>query len=128
MLQLGGAALLALVMAGCAEDRKDGAPGAPADPAVLQSIQDQISALTLTPETCVVCHTGSEPVARTGPLHQATYKEFYQDAVVQVVAGSMNFAITTVTNPNDTTVLTFQLTKKNAAGTPQPFDCRLGLC
>lgn len=127
LLRYGGAALLALAIAGCGEDGKDGKD---ADPAVLNSLQSQIDALVqaANPETCVTCHTGDPSVARTGPMHQAIYKEFYQDGIVQVVQGSMALAVTTVTNANDTTVLTFQLTKRNPAtptGTPQAFDCRL---
>lgn len=128
LLQYGGAALLALAIAGCGEDGKDGKD---ADPAVLNSLQAQIDELVqaANPETCVVCHTGDPSVARTGPKHQEIYKEFYQDGIVQVVQGSMNLAVTTSgANPNDRTIFTFRLTKKSPAtptGTPANFDCRL---
>ncbi len=127
LLQLGGAALLALFIAGCGEDGQDGQN---ADPAVLANLQAQVNALTqsVKPEQCALCHTGSEPVARTGPMHQAIYKEFYQDGIVQVLQGSMSLGVSTVTNANDTTTLTFQLQKRNPAtptGTLGDFDCQL---
>ncbi|MDH4192175.1 MAG: hypothetical protein OEW21_18460, partial [Betaproteobacteria bacterium] len=86
--------------------------------ATVTSLQGQITALaqTANPETCVMCHTGSTPVARSGALHQAKYDEHYQDNVMKVVAGSIG--ITTNAPTNDTTILTFQLTKNGT-----PFDC-----
>lgn len=113
------AAALVLIVAGCGGG-DDGAPGpaGPAgkdvDPAVVNSLTEQIKALTqaANPETCVTCHTGDDPVARTGPGHQALYKEFYQDSVMKVA--DMAFAV----QGGNTAVLTFQLTKNGA-----PFDC-----
>ncbi|MDH4191619.1 MAG: hypothetical protein OEW21_15630, partial [Betaproteobacteria bacterium] len=71
LLRIGGAALAALLVAGCSG--KDGANGQDVDPATVTSLQGQITALaqTANPETCVMCHTGSTPVARSGALHQA---------------------------------------------------------
>ena len=116
-----GAALLALALSGCGSDGSDGAPGAPgkdADPAVSDSLQQQIDNIVqqtaANPETCVTCHVGSDPVARSGPMHQARYAEFYQDGVVKVVASSMALAA----NGTDATTLTFKMTKNGA-----PFDC-----
>jgi len=122
LLRYGGAAMLALGIAGCGSDGQDGQN---ADPAVLNSLQSQVTALSqaANPEQCVLCHTGSDPVARSGSMHQTSYNELYQDKVVEVVTGSMGIAVTTTTAADDTTLLTFQLTKKDASGTPQKFDC-----
>ena len=74
----------------------------------------QIDAITKTanPETCVTCHTGDDPVVRSGANHQEIYKEFYQDGVVKV--SEMAFT----TSGGNTAVLTFKMTKNGA-----PFDC-----
>jgi hypothetical protein len=60
-----------------------GPPGAPAP-----------TAAAVAPEQCVLCHVGDNPVARTGPGHQAIYEQFYQDGIVKVVTGSMAFSAT----------------------------------
>ena len=130
LLQLGGAGLLALLLAACSGS--DGQNGKDVDPATVNSLQSQISALAqaANPEQCVLCHTGSDPVARSGSMHQASYDEFYQSEArsqsdggyIKVVPGSMGVAVTTTTAADDTTVLTFQLTWTDASGTV-PFDC-----
>ena len=108
-----------LSLVGCSgSDGSAGPPGKDVDPAVVNDLTAKIDALSqggANPETCVTCHKGSTPVARSGPMHQAKYKEFYQDGVVKIVAGSMAIA----TNGTDTTTLTFKMTKNGAN-----FDCR----
>jgi OmcA/MtrC family decaheme c-type cytochrome len=121
-LRYGGAALLALFIAGCGgDDGKDGAPGKDADPTITDGLQDQIDTIndqiasqTLVPEQCNLCHTGENPVARTGPMHQELYKEFYQDGVMTIAPGSMVLT----TNGVDTTTLQFRMVKDGT-----PFDC-----
>jgi hypothetical protein len=121
LVRFGGAALLALVIAGCGgDDGKDGAPGADgqdADMTVVNDLQEQVTAMAqaANPETCVLCHTdqGDGSLVRTGPAHQALYDQLYQDGVMKVT----DMAI--ASNGVDTTTLTFKITK-NAA----PFDCR----
>jgi OmcA/MtrC family decaheme c-type cytochrome len=123
---LAAAALFALTVAGCGgSDGKDGAPGAPgadgqdADPTVIADLTDKVNALAqaTNPETCVMCHTGDTAVARTGPNHQEIYKDFYQSGVIKI--SDMAFA----TNGVDSTTLTFKMTKKDANGVFQAFDC-----
>jgi len=63
-------------------------------------------------ETCVTCHTGSDPVAASGSGHQAYYDMLYQDGVV--VISDMDFT----TNRVNTAILTFKMTKNG-----EPFDC-----
>ncbi|OGA19936.1 MAG: hypothetical protein A3H32_16725 [Betaproteobacteria bacterium RIFCSPLOWO2_02_FULL_63_19] len=108
-----------LSLVGCSgSDGSAGPPGKDVDPAVVNDLTAKIDALSqggANPETCVTCHKGSTPVARSGPMHQARYKEFYQDGVVKIVAGSIAIA----TNGTDTTTLTFKMTKNGAN-----FDCR----
>jgi hypothetical protein len=116
-VRLGMAAMVMAFLAACGgSDGSDGAPGKDADPAITDSLQAQIDELAqaANAETCVTCHTGSNPVARTGPNHQAIYSQFYQDGVVKVVAGSMALAAS-----GNTTTLSFKMTKNGAA-----FDCR----
>ncbi len=111
------AALLAAGLAACSgDDGQNGTPGKDADPAVTDNLQQQIDAIVkaANPETCVTCHTGSDPVARSGPAHQARYAQFYQDGVVVVKTGTMNL----VAVGGNTTRLTFQMTKNGAN-----FDC-----
>ena len=111
------AALLAAGLAACSgDDGQNGTPGKDADPAVTDNLQQQIDAIVkaANPETCVTCHTGSDPVARSGPAHQARYAQFYQDGVVVVKTGTMNL----VAVGGNTTRLTFQMAKNGAN-----FDC-----
>lgn len=128
LLRFGGAAVLALALAGCGgddgADGKDGAAGKDADPAVVEDIKDDIAALNekvtalaqaANPETCALCHTnaGDGAIVRTGPAHQELYKRFYQDGVVKVTDMAL------ASNGTNTTTLTFKMTKAGAA-----FDCR----
>ena len=128
LLRFGGAALLALAIAGCGgddgADGKDGAPGKDADMTVVEDLQDDVAALdekvtalteAANPETCTLCHTnaGDGAIVRTGPAHQELYKQFYQDGVIKVTDMAL------VTNGTNTTTLTFKMTKAGAA-----FDCR----
>ncbi|HEY5632377.1 MAG TPA: hypothetical protein VIT02_01305 [Burkholderiaceae bacterium] len=112
---LAAAALFALTLAGCGgSDGKDGAPGKDADPAVIDDLQAQIDKILdekISPETCSYCHTGDNPVARTGPMHQEKYNELYQDGVAKVSGASFTVNGTTAT-------LTFKLTNNSV-----PVDC-----
>ncbi|MFY9328864.1 MAG: hypothetical protein WAO76_12745 [Georgfuchsia sp.] len=112
------------ILAACGSDGSNGSTGpqgpqgdagTPADPAVLDDLQAQITALAqaVNPEQCSLCHAGNAPIARSGPMHQAVYKEFYQDGVMKVEQGSMNFSVV-----GTTATLMFKLTKNGA-----PFDC-----
>lgn len=109
-----------LSIAGCGGG-SDGAAGPPGpagkdvDPAVVTDLTAKVTALTqaANPETCVTCHAGTAPLARSGTGHQDYYKQFYQDGVIKV----SNIAI--ATNGVDTTTLTFNMTKNGVA-----FDCR----
>jgi OmcA/MtrC family decaheme c-type cytochrome len=125
-LRYGGAALLALFIAGCGgDDGKDGAPGKDADPAITDQLQqdvvdlqNQIDALAqqgFKPESCAMCHTGTQPLAATGSMHQAAYDELYQDGKMVIVPGS----IVLTTNGVDTTTLAFRMQLNGL-----PFDCR----
>ena len=58
-----------------------------------------------------MCHTGPAPVAKSGSMHQAAYKELYQDGVIKV--SDMAFSAA-----GDTATLTFKMTKNGAS-----FDC-----
>jgi len=104
-----------LSLTGCGDDGKD------ADPAVTDDLQDQIDAMNdvtrdIAPESCVVCH-GDDGVARSGPGHQEEYDEFYQDQVLRVI----NLAYT---NDGTNDIVTFEMTKKDALGVEQDFNCR----
>jgi OmcA/MtrC family decaheme c-type cytochrome len=76
-----------------------------------------VTAKAAEAETCVTCHVGTTPVARSGPGHTEVYAEFYQDGIVTIDAASMNLAIA-----GSTTTLTFNMTE-NKTGTPAPFNC-----
>lgn len=120
--KLATASLLAVALAGCGGG-SDGAPGAAGlpgkdvDPTVVNDLTAKVTALTqaANPETCVTCHTGTAPVAKSGAQHQASYNQYYQDGIVKIVSGSMAL----VSDGVDTTTLTFKMTKNGAA-----FDCR----
>jgi hypothetical protein len=116
LLRFSGAALLALMIVGCSGD--DGAQGpagptgptGPAGPAGQDATASPLAAAN--PETCVLCHSGTGAVARTGPGHEDVYKQFYQDGVAKVSN------ITFTSNGTDTATLTFKLTENG-----QPLDC-----
>ena len=114
--RLGLAALMVAGLAGCGGGSDSGTTtGTPTVPTApdLTHLLAQVA-----PETCALCHTpgvdGAAPVARSGSMHQARYKEFYQDGVVKIVQGSMTFNAT-----GTTATLAFQMTKNGAN-----FDCR----
>jgi OmcA/MtrC family decaheme c-type cytochrome len=121
-LRYGGAALLALFIAGCGgDDGKDGAPGKDADPAITDQLQEDVGQLqtdvaalqgqALNPESCAVCHGGTQPLAASGSMHQAAYDELYQDG--EMVISDMAF-----TAAGTTAELKFKMTLKLAK-----FDC-----
>jgi len=77
----------------------------------VQSLQGAVE-----PESCSICHNGN--IVRNGDSHQAAYDELFQHGVVQVTNVAYNLVGT-----DD--VVTFTMTKKDAAGVDQPFDCTM---
>ncbi len=115
--------ILALLLAGCAGATGPEGPEGPAGPAGPEGPAGEAGPAgpegpqgepgevfyeepALQLETCVICHPDS------GPAHQASYDQLYQDGVIQVTDLTYRFT----TNP-DTTTITFKMTKNGA-----PFD------
>lgn len=119
---IGAAGLVALALAGCGGGDDDPVAETPPPPppvtsaVVTPTAEATALAAPLSGEACATCHSGASSIARSGPGHQASYNQLYQNAAMKVT--NLAFAQATTTAPGDTSALTFKMAKNGAA-----FDC-----
>ncbi|MBE0619599.1 MAG: hypothetical protein IH605_03310 [Burkholderiales bacterium] len=124
LFRWGAAALMLGTLGACGGSSSSSDSGTPAVPAASTAIVTPPTAEAVAlaaatgGETCALCHTGTlaAATARSGPGHQESYNELYQNGVIKVTA--LSYAVSTTTTANDTSTLTFTMTKSGAA-----FDC-----
>lgn len=124
LVQWGAAALMVGTLAACGGGGGSDTTTTPVTPpaatptpiVVTPTAAAVTEAATASSETCSLCHSGTTPLARSGPGHQTDYNQLYQNGVYKVTG--LSFAQGTTTTAGDTSTVSFTMTKSGAA-----FDC-----